>query len=88
MLAGLVLMPVPGPGGTPVFLAGLALLASEDPRAARLLARFKAFYAGMGRRRRAAFAACALAFYVASGFAVWQWTARPPAAAPAGGDGA
>ena len=28
---GLILMPVPGPGGTPVFLAGLAILATELP---------------------------------------------------------
>ena len=36
---GLVLMPLPGPGGTPVALAGLAIPSSELPWARRLLER-------------------------------------------------
>jgi hypothetical protein len=44
-LIGLILMPVPGPGGTPVTLAGLAILATELPAARRLKERFLAFRA-------------------------------------------
>ena len=43
VVIGLILMPVPGPGGTPVFLAGLAILATELPFAKRLRERFLAF---------------------------------------------
>lgn len=40
---GLILIPVPGPGGTPVTLAGLAILATELPFAKRLRERFLVF---------------------------------------------
>ena len=36
-MVGIILMPVPGPGGTPVTLAGLAILGSELPWAKRLM---------------------------------------------------
>jgi len=36
-VVGIILMPVPGPGGTPVTLAGLAILGSELPWAKRLM---------------------------------------------------
>ena len=38
---GLLLMPLPGPGGLPVTIAGLAILSSELPWARRLLRRLK-----------------------------------------------
>ena len=38
---GLILMPVPGPGGLPVTLAGLAILAIELPWARRLMENLK-----------------------------------------------
>ena len=38
---GIILMPVPGPGGTPVTLAGLAILSSELPWAKRIMEYFK-----------------------------------------------
>ena len=41
LATGLVLMPLPGPGGTPVALLGLAVLSSELPWAKRLLERMK-----------------------------------------------
>ena len=40
-LGGLILMPVPGPGGLPVTLAGLAILAIELPWAKRLMENLK-----------------------------------------------
>ncbi len=40
-ITGIILMPVPGPGGTPVTLAGLAILSTELPWAKRLLDRMK-----------------------------------------------
>lgn len=36
-IIGLILMPVPGPGGTPVTIAGLAILSTELPWARRIL---------------------------------------------------
>jgi len=41
LVIGLLLMPLPGPGGTPVALLGLAILSSELPWAKRLLERMK-----------------------------------------------
>lgn len=66
VIAGLILMPVPGPGGTPVFLAGLALLATEFKWARNFLEKFKASYAGMSKRRRRILTVSLLAFYIAS----------------------
>ena len=45
VVVGLILMPMPGPGGTPVTLAGLAILATELPFARRLREHFLAFRA-------------------------------------------
>lgn len=36
-VTGLILMPMPGPGGTPVTIAGLAILSTELPWARRIL---------------------------------------------------
>ena len=41
LATGLLLMPLPGPGGTPVALLGLAIFSSELPWAKRLLERMK-----------------------------------------------
>jgi len=41
LAAGVILMPLPGPGGTPVALFGLVILSSELPWAKRLLERMK-----------------------------------------------
>ena len=41
LAAGVLLIPVPGPGGLPVTLAGLAILSSELPWARRCLERLK-----------------------------------------------
>lgn len=38
---GIILMPVPGPGGTPVTLAGLAILGTELPWARKLMGKIK-----------------------------------------------
>ena len=73
-LTGLILMPVPGPGGTPVFIAGLAILATEAQWAKRFLERFKQAASGMSKRRRLAITYSALAFYLVSGVAFWSWT--------------
>lgn len=40
-VVGIILMPVPGPGGTPVTLAGLAILSSELPWAKRLMEKLR-----------------------------------------------
>jgi uncharacterized protein (TIGR02611 family) len=74
---GLILMPVPGPGGTPVFLAGLAILATEVEWARRFLARFKEAYQGMSKRKRLTLTYSMLAFYLLSGVVAWNWANRP-----------
>ncbi len=43
VIVGIILMPVPGPGGIPVTLAGLAMLSTELAWAKRLLERVKRF---------------------------------------------
>ena len=55
---GLVTGPIPGPGGIPLILLGLAIWASEFERAHRLMQLFKAGlhrFRGWTRRRQAAF---------------------------------
>lgn len=79
VLAGLALMaaaivtgPLPGPGGIPLFLLGLAVLASEFEWANRVMMWFKRQlhrYLGWNRRRKVLFwvvfaAACGLVWYV------------------------
>ena len=76
-ILGLILMPVPGPGGTPVFLAGLAILSTEFKWARDFLARFKEACARMGKRKRFILTLSVLAFYLASGVVAWNWTHRP-----------
>ena len=73
---GLVLMPVPGPGGTPVFLAGLAILSTEFKWARDFLARFKEVYGKMSKRKRLTLTYSMLAFYLVSGVIAWNWTNR------------
>lgn len=70
---GLILMPVPGPGGTPVFLAGLAILATEVDWAKRFLAKFKASYTAMSKRKRTVLTYGMLIFYLVSGVIFWSW---------------
>ncbi len=72
MILGLILMPVPGPGGTPVFLAGLAILSTEFKWARDLLDRFKAAYGRMDKRKRRILTASLLAFYLASGVIAYK----------------
>lgn len=76
-LLGLILMPVPGPGGTLVFLAGLAILAAECKWAKDLLLRFKETHGRMGKRKRRILTASLLVFYLASGVVVWSLANRP-----------
>lgn len=72
-LLGLILMPVPGPGGTPVFLAGLAILATEFEWARKFLFRFKEAYGAMSRRKRLILTYSMLTFYLLSGVVAWNW---------------
>jgi uncharacterized protein (TIGR02611 family) len=75
-LLGAVLMPVPGPGGTPVFLAGLAILATEFHWARNILSRFKEAHSRMDKRKRLALTFTLLAFYTASGMIAWNLSQR------------
>ena len=77
MILGLILMPVPGPGGTPVFLAGLAILSTEFKWARDFLTRFKDAYVRMGKRKRRILTASLLVFYLASGVVAWSWANQP-----------
>lgn len=75
VVIGLILMPMPGPGGTPVTLAGLAILASELPAARRIRERLMAWrvrhFQTMSSRRRFALIAGALTLYAVMTTAVW-----------------
>lgn len=68
---GLILMPVPGPGGTPVTLAGLAILATELPWAKRLMDAFiertKVLHQNRSRRWKLAVGVGAVGFYLVAG---------------------
>jgi uncharacterized protein (TIGR02611 family) len=77
MMIGLILMPVPGPGGTPVFLAGLAILATKFKWARDFLGKFKDAYGRMGKRKRRILTVSLLLFYLASGVIAWGWANRP-----------
>lgn len=75
---GVILMPVPGPGGTPVTLAGLAILASELPWAKRFLEFFKEkidFARNHPQRRwiRLGTAVAAVFFYIGTGLVTTQF---------------
>jgi len=69
---GIILMPVPGPGGTPVTLAGLAILGTEFPCAKRLINNVKertGFLTSgkQSQRNRIGIIAAVLVFYVVTG---------------------
>ena len=71
-VVGIILMPVPGPGGTPVTLAGLAILGSELPWAKRLMEnlRERTGFLRSGknsRRKRIGIIAGILVFYAVTG---------------------
>ena len=53
-MIGLILMPVPGPGGLPVTMAGLAILATELPWAKGVMERLKkrVEFLRIGKRNR------------------------------------
>ena len=80
LAVGVMLIPVPGPGGLPVTLAGLAILSSELPWAHRLLDRLKRRIQTAGSdevdagswRRRAALATGLLALWVVGGIVAWR----------------
>lgn len=74
-VVGIILMPVPGPGGTPVTLAGLAILGSELPWAKRLMEnlRERTGFLRSGkssRRKRIGIIAGILVFYAVTGVMV------------------
>ena len=74
-VVGIILMPVPGPGGTPVTLAGLAILGSELPWAKRLMEnlRERTGFLRSGkssRRKRIGIIVGILVFYTVTGVIV------------------
>lgn len=73
LIVGLILMPMPGPGGTPVTLVGLAILSSDMPWAQRL---FDQFRASRRNPRHRTFWACAsvglVIFWIASSYFAWR----------------
>lgn len=75
LLVGIVLSPVPGPGGGPIMLAGLAILASEVPFVQRLFERFKALrarhYDTMTKTKRKMLLIGAALGYLVCTTAVW-----------------
>ena len=71
-IIGIILMPVPGPGGTPVTLAGLAILGSELPWAKRLMEHLRERVGFLrsgknSRRKRIGIIAGILVFYAITG---------------------
>ena len=70
--AGLVLMPVPGPGGTPVTLAGLAILSTEFSWARRVRERL-VFYLRerTSRRQRILLLIGSVLSWVVSAWLAW-----------------
>ena len=79
LAAGVMLIPVPGPGGLPVTLAGLAILSSELPWAHRFLERLKqrvrvsdAGPAGVTRWWRIGVAVGLLTLWIVGGIVVWR----------------
>lgn len=76
-ITGIILMPVPGPGGTPVTLAGLAILSTELPWAKRLLDRFKTMLHSNHPLRtnkwlRVGVIAGSISFYALSSFVLYR----------------
>jgi len=76
LVMGILLIPVPGPGGLPVTLAGLAILSSKFPWAQRLLQRLKTRCGGApgveGRGRRIGLAGGLLILWVVGGIVAWR----------------
>lgn len=80
LATGLLLMPLPGPGGLPVTIAGLAILATELPWAKRLLERLKRrlqrAFGGLPERagwaRPLAFIAGLIALWIIGAIVVWR----------------
>ena len=71
-VVGIILMPVPGPGGTPVTLAGLAMLGSELPWAKRLMENLRERtgflkFGKHSRKKRIGIIAGILVFYAVTG---------------------
>ena len=78
-VVGLILMPMPGPGGTPTTLAGLAILAAEVPWARGILLRLKDFLlAPRPWWMRVGIIAGLIVFWV--GGSILAWRMWPPAA--------
>lgn len=76
-ITGIILMPVPGPGGTPVTLAGLAILATEFSWAKRLMEKMKAFLNSHHLMRsnkwvKAGVVTAAISFYAISSFVAFR----------------
>ena len=73
---GILLMPVPGPGGLPITLAGLAILSSELPWAKRIMEKLgegvKFFQGGKNKRWKVAIIIGLLFFYVAMSLIVYR----------------
>ena len=73
---GIILMPVPGPGGLPITLAGLAILSSELPWAKRIMEKLgetvKFFQDGKNKRWKVAIITGLLFFYVATSIIVYR----------------
>ena len=80
LAAGVILMPIPGPGGLPVTLAGLAILSSEMPWARRFLGRIRqrveasrSGFGGPGNRwKRFGVVASLLALWLVGGVVAWR----------------
>jgi len=70
---GIFLMPVPGPGGAPVTIAGLAILSTEFPWARRFLQRLVSL---LQRRRsrweRLALVVGLVAFWIIGSMVGWR----------------
>ncbi len=81
VVIGLILMPVPGPGGTPVTLAGLAILATELPFAKRfrewfLALRTKHFEKSSPWKRFALIGGVLVAYTVMTTAIWWVWASN------------
>jgi len=74
LLIGILLIPVPGPGGLPVTLAGLAILSSEFTWAQRLLQRLKhgGSSGSQSQWRRIGLAGGLLVFWAIGGIVAWR----------------
>ncbi len=71
---GLVLMPLPGPGGTPVTLAGLAVLAVELPWARKFISKIVSLLLLAKDKpwKRVALLVGVILFWIVSSFIGWE----------------